>query len=85
MLIWILMSVGLVVIVAGGFVGRARRDRYRSSGHHDGTQPRPTTARRNATAGAGAVGETGPDRSAVLAEVGPLRSGGGRAAPGRCR
>ncbi len=37
MLIWILMSVGLVVIVAGGFVGRARRDRYRSSGHHNGT------------------------------------------------
>jgi hypothetical protein len=36
-LIWILMSVGLVVIVAGGFVGRARRERYRSKEPTGGT------------------------------------------------
>jgi hypothetical protein len=30
MLIWILMAIGLVVIVTGGFVGKNRRDRYRS-------------------------------------------------------
>ena len=33
MLIWILMAVGLVVIVAGGFVGKNRRDRYRQPAH----------------------------------------------------
>ena len=38
MLIWILMAIGLVVIVAGGFVGRARRGRHdvpatRNAGH----------------------------------------------------
>jgi hypothetical protein len=36
-LIWILLAVGLAVIVGGGFVGRNRRDRYRSTapdGHH---------------------------------------------------
>ena len=27
MIIWVLMAVGLVVIVAGGFVGRSRRSR----------------------------------------------------------
>lgn len=36
MLIWILMSVGLVVIVAGGFAGRAR---YRSTTPPAGTHP----------------------------------------------
>jgi hypothetical protein len=39
MLIWILMSVGLVVIVAGGFAGRARRDRYRTPAANRGTHP----------------------------------------------
>ena len=38
MLIWILMAIGLVVIVAGGFVGRVRRGRHdvpatRNAGH----------------------------------------------------
>ena len=37
MLIWILMSVGLVVLVAGGFVGRAKRDRHGSPAHNGGT------------------------------------------------
>lgn len=29
MVIWIVMAIALVVIVAGGFVGRSRRDRNR--------------------------------------------------------
>ncbi len=40
MLIWILMAVGLVIIVTGGFVGKNRRDRYRQaapSGTHRAT------------------------------------------------
>jgi hypothetical protein len=54
MLIWILMSVGLVVIVAGGFVGRARRERYRaptggthSPSHHDNTSHHDKRGRRS--------------------------------------
>jgi hypothetical protein len=39
MLIWILMAIGLVVIVAGGFVGRSRRnyqreEARRNEAHH---------------------------------------------------
>ncbi len=33
MLIWFLMAIGLVVIVAGGFVGRSRRNYQREHAH----------------------------------------------------
>ncbi len=38
MLIWILMAIGLVVIVAGGFVGRSRRYSQREEASRNGTR-----------------------------------------------
>ena len=74
-LIWILMSVGLVVLVAGGFVGRARRDRHGSRAHNAAPTRRPTTARRSATAGAGAAAERGRNGGAVPARGRPGQVG----------
>jgi hypothetical protein len=37
MLIWILIAIGLVVIVGGGFVGRSRQIRYRAQSEHAAT------------------------------------------------
>ena len=41
MLVWIIVAIGLVVIVLGGFVGRSRRDRCREQDarntHHNVT------------------------------------------------
>jgi LPXTG-motif cell wall-anchored protein len=37
MLIWFLMAIGLVVIVAGGFVGRNRRNYQREQAAHNAT------------------------------------------------
>jgi hypothetical protein len=39
MLIWIVMAVGLVVIVAGGFVGRSRRGRQYEQATPNATHP----------------------------------------------
>ena len=39
MLIWILMAIGLVVIVAGGFVGRSRRSRQYEQATRNATHP----------------------------------------------
>jgi ABC-type bacteriocin/lantibiotic exporter with double-glycine peptidase domain len=39
MLIWIVMAIALVVIVAGGFVGRSRRDRNRQQQVRNATHP----------------------------------------------
>jgi len=37
MLIWIIMAIVLVVIVAGGFVGRNRQAKYKEQSKHDAT------------------------------------------------
>jgi len=40
MIIWVLMAVGLVVIVAGGFVGRSRQTRRtEQNAHASGHKP----------------------------------------------
>jgi hypothetical protein len=43
MLIWILMAIGLVVIVLGGFVGRSRQTRNREQAVHNSATHHTTT------------------------------------------
>ncbi len=54
MLIWILIAIGLVVIVGGGFVGRSRQTRYRAQSEHAATHHDVTTGREPGGLGAGA-------------------------------
>jgi hypothetical protein len=43
MLIWILMAIGLVVIVAGGFIGRSRRNYQREEARRESATHHTTT------------------------------------------